>query len=125
MLLLLSACLVRPSCAAASPRDKKVEQSHYGLIFGTVWDSRDQPVYGMRVKIRRADEKKARWQVYSNHVGEFEQLVPAGKYVVWADVKRPKKSKKGGDQSHPWSPPQTTVEVHNDVRIDIGLHLTD
>ena len=126
MLLLLSACLVWPSSAAASPRDKKAEQQkHYGLIFGTVWDAHDQPVYGMRVKIRRADEKKARWQVYSNHVGEFEQLVPAGKYVVWADVKRPKKSPKRGDQSHPWSPPQTTVEVHNDVRVDIGLHLTE
>lgn len=124
-LLFLSAGLVGPAVAAPFPRDKKAEQSHYGLIFGTVWDSRDQPVYGVRVKIRRADQKKARWQVYSNHVGEFEQLVPAGKYVVWADVKRPKKSPKRGDQSHPWSPPQTAVEVHNDVRVDIGLHLTE
>jgi hypothetical protein len=78
----------------------------------------------MRVKIRFASEKKARWEVYSNHAGEFEQLVPAGSYVVWADVKRPKKAKKG-DQSNHWSPPQVTVQVQNDVRVDIGLHLTD
>ncbi|HLX75044.1 MAG TPA: hypothetical protein VKR26_09920 [Terriglobales bacterium] len=69
-------------------------------------------------------DKKARWQVYSNHVGEFEQLVPAGKYVVWADVKRPKKAKRD-DQSNHWSPPQVTVQVQNDVRVDVGLHLTE
>ena len=110
--------------AAPLPRDKKAEPRHDGLIFGTVWDRDNQPVYGVRVKIRRASEKKARWEVYSNHVGEFEQLVPAGKYVVWADVKRPKKPKKG-DQSNPWTPPQVTVEVQNDIRVDIGLHLTE
>ena len=123
--MLLSASWAWPSSAAAFSRDKQAEQKHDGLIFGTVWDSRDQPVSGVRVKIRRAGDKKARWEVYSNQVGEFEQLVPAGKYVVWADVKRPKKSKKRGDQSHPWSPPQTTVQVDNDVRVDIGLHLTE
>lgn len=85
--------LARPASAAPLPPDKKAEPRHDGLIFGTVWDRDNQPVYGVRVKIRRASEKKARWEVYSNHVGEFEQLVPAGKYVVWADVKRPKAQK--------------------------------
>lgn len=115
--------LVWPA-AASSPRDKQAEAKHDGLIFGTVWDRNDQPVYGVRVKIRRSNEKKSRWEVYSNHVGEFEQLVPAGEYVVWADVKRPKKAKKG-DQSNHWTPPQVTVQVQNDVRVDIGLHLTE
>lgn len=110
--------------AAAVPRDKKVEARHDGLIFGTVWDRNNQPVYGVRVKIRLASEKKARWEVYSNHVGEFEQLVPAGSYLVWADVKPPKKAKKS-DQGNHWSPPQVTVQVQNDIRVDIGLHLTE
>jgi hypothetical protein len=110
--------------ASSVPRDKKTEAKHDGLIFGTVWDRNNRPVYGMRVKIRRASEEKARWEVYSNHAGEFEQLVPAGSYVVWADVKRPKKAKKG-DQGNQWSPPQVTVQVQNDVRVDIGLHLTE
>lgn len=113
-----------PGSAAAIPPEKRAEQKHYGLIFGTVWSARDEPVYGVRVKIRRANEKKARWEVYSNHAGEFEQLVPAGSYVVWADVKRPKKAKKG-DQSNHWAPPQVTVEVQKDFRVDIGLHLTE
>ncbi|HET7750696.1 MAG TPA: carboxypeptidase-like regulatory domain-containing protein [Terriglobales bacterium] len=121
--LLLSGYVLAWPARAAVPRDKKAEAKHDGLIFGTVWDRNNQPVYGVRVKIRAASEKKARWEVYSNHVGEFEQLVPAGSYVVWADVKRPKKARKG-DQGNHWSP-QVTVQVQNDVRVDIGLHLTE
>ena len=69
----------------AAPKSRKP----YALIFGTVWDPDGHPLYGVKVKIRRADEKKARWELYSNHTGEFAQRVPAGKadYVVWADVK--------------------------------------
>lgn len=122
--LLLCALAVLWPATAASPRDKQADEKHDGLIFGTVWDHNDRPVFGMRIKIRRASEKKARWEVYSNHLGEFEQLVPAGNYVVWADVKPPKKAKKG-DQSNPWTPPQAPVQVQNDVRVDIGLHLTE
>lgn len=123
-LLLSLAWLSSPSSAAAAPREKKAEQRHDGLVFGTVWDPNGRPVFGVRVKIRRASEKKARWELYSNHLGEFEQLLPAGSYVVWADIKRPKKAKKG-DQGNSWSPPQVTVQVENDVRVDIGLHLTE
>ena len=61
----------------------------YALIYGTVWDPDGHPLYGVKVKIRRAEDKKAHWELYSNHTGEFAQRVPAGKadYVVWADVK--------------------------------------
>jgi len=104
--------------------DKKASQEHYGLVFGTVWSPKDEPVAGVRVKIRRENEKKARWELYSNRLGEFEQLLPAGSYVVWADVKRPKRAKKR-DQGNPWSPPQAKVQVENDIRVDIGLHLTE
>ena len=121
---MLSAMALTSPVGAAVPRDKKAEATHDGLIFGTVWDRNNQPVFGMRVKIRSSSEKKARWEVYSNHAGEFEQLVPAGSYVVWADVKRPKTAKKG-DRGNQWRPPQVTVQVQNDVRVDIGLHLTE
>lgn len=61
----------------------------YALIFGTVWGPDDHPVYGVKVKIRRENEKKARWELYSDHNGEFAQHVPPGKqdYVIWADAK--------------------------------------
>jgi len=87
----------------------------YALIFGTVWGADGHPVYGIPVKIRRADDKKARWDRVSDHSGEFAQRVPAGSgdYVIWADVKTPK----GGAK------PETKVHVENDERVDVGLHL--
>jgi hypothetical protein len=75
------------------------------------------------VKIRRATDKanKARWELYSNHTGEFAQRLPAGKadYIVWADVKGVKLS--SGKQLKPGS--EVTVHIDNDERSDIGLHL--
>ena len=93
----------------------------YALIFGTVWDPEGHPLYGVKVKVRRADEKKARWEIYSNHTGEFAQRVPAGKadYMVWAEVKGYKtpsgRKLKAG--------PETTAHIENDERCDVGLHL--
>ena len=56
----------------------------YALIFGTVWGPNDRPVYGVKVKIRRSRDKKAKWELVSDHQGEFAQRLPAGKadYVV-------------------------------------------
>ena len=80
-----------------------------------------QALYGVKVKIRRADEKKARWELYSNHTGEFAQRLPAGKadYIVWADVKGYKLP--SGKHLKPGS--EVTVHIDDDERSDIGLHL--
>lgn len=93
----------------------------YALIFGTVWGPNDRPVYGVRVKIRRADQKKAKWELYSNHQGEFAQRLPAGKadYIVWADLKGFKSM--SGKELSPGE--QVTVHIEADERQDIGLHL--
>ncbi len=58
------------------------------------------PLYGVKVKIRRADQKKAHWELYSDHNGEFAQRVPAGQadYLVWADLKGYKSP--GGKELH-------------------------
>ena len=97
-----------PSTSKAKP---------YALIYGTVYGSNDRAVYGVRVKIRRANEKRARWELYSDHRGEFAQRVPAGAadYVVWADVR----SRKGAAM------PEAKVHIQNDERQDISLHLTE
>jgi hypothetical protein len=113
--------------AAAGPLKTRAgepeKEKPYALLFGTVWDPDGHAVYGVRVKIRRADQKKAHWEVYSNHAGEFAQRLPPEKadYVVWADLKDYKlpsgKHLKGG----------TEVSVHIEdiaVRYEIGLHLT-
>ena len=93
----------------------------YALIFGTVWGPNDRPVYGVRVKIRRAEQKKAKWELYSNHQGEFAQRLPAGKadYIVWADLKGFKSMT--GKELSPGE--QVTVHIEADERQDIGLHL--
>jgi hypothetical protein len=105
---------------SASAEKQKKEAPPYALIFGTVWDAQGRPAYGIPIKIRRADQKKAKWTLISDHRGEFAQRVPAGKadYVVWADVK-PKKSPKDA------KPVETTAHIDNDERIDVSLHLTE
>ena len=106
----------------AEARDReKPELKPYALIFGTVWGPDGRPLYGVKVKIRRSDEKKVRWEQYSNHTGEFAQRVPAGKadYNIFADVKGYKLP--SGKHLKPGS--QVTVHVENDERADTGIHL--
>ena len=75
------------------------------------------------MKIRRTKDKKARWEVYSNHMVEFEQQAPAGTadYTAWSDGKGKKAN------SHASNHPQVTEvkeHVENDERVNIVLHLT-
>lgn len=110
-----------PQPASASPAKSK--EKPYALIFGTVWGPDDQPVYGVKVNIRRAKDKprKVRWELYSDHHGEFAQRVPAGEadYVIWADLK----GIKSADGTPLRLVQEVTVHVYNDEREDTGLHL--
>ncbi len=103
--------------AAQKPKAKP-----YALIAGTVWGPDNRPVYGVRVKIRRATDKKAKWELYSDHMGEFAQRVPAGDsdYILWADLK----GFKPADGRPLRLAQQVTVHVYNEEREDTGLHLT-
>jgi len=115
-LWLLAVPLAVLSTAADQSSPEKKEKP-YALIFGTVWDAQGRPAYGVPIKIRREDQKKAKWQLMSDHRGEFAQRVPPGKanYIVWTDLKKKKGSK----------PVETTAHIENDERIDVGLHLTE
>jgi hypothetical protein len=110
-----SVCAVGSSSSAESKGDKP-----YAVIFGTVWGPDDHPLYGVRIKIRREAEKKARWELYSDHNGEFAQRVPAGKqdYVIWADLKHWK-----SENRNPLRGEEIKVHVDADERVDTGLHL--
>ena len=106
----------------AEARDReKPELKPYALIFGTVWGPDGRPLYGVKVKIRRSEEKRVRWEQYSNHTGEFAQRVPAGKadYTIWADVK----DYKLPSGKHLKQGSQVTVHIENDERADTGIHL--
>lgn len=122
----LVGCLIlpsRPQLHAAPGKDRDKDKA-YGLIFGTVWGPDDRPIYGVPVKIRLAKDKpkKVRWELYSDHHGEFAQRVPAGDadYIVWADLKGFKPA--DGKPLHLVQ--EVTVHVYNDEREDTGLHLT-
>lgn len=117
--VLFLATLIAPTRAQGGTPEKKPKP--YALIYGTVWDPDGHALYGVKVKIRRAEEKKVRWELYSNHSGEFAQRVPSGKadYIVTADLKGFKHP--SGKPLKPGS--EVTVHIDDDERADIGLHL--
>jgi hypothetical protein len=121
--LLYLVIAVSPQCSQAdSPPQKLKPTDPYALIFGTVWGPDNHPVYGVKVLVRRASDKKPKWELYSDHHGEFALRVAAGKndYIVGADLK--------GVKTHDGHPVHLTeevpVHVEYDERVDIGLHLT-
>lgn len=105
------AFVLAASCLPVAADSKQHERDPYALLFGTIYGPDDRPAYGVKIKIRRADQKKAKWELLSNHQGEFAQRVPAGKadYIITADVKANPK-------------PELTVHVDNDERKDFVMH---
>ncbi len=102
--------------AQSSTSSQQEARKDYALIYGTVWGPGDHPVAGVPISIRRASDKKAKWQQVSDRSGEFAQRVPVGAqdYIVQADIKMPKGQPK----------PEVTVHIDNDERKDISLHLS-
>ena len=109
------------SVCAIAAKGARPKPNPYALIFGTVWTPDNRPLYGVKVKIRRADKKKAHWELISDHNGEFAQRLPAGRadYLVWADLKGYKFP--NSKQLQPGE--EVKVHVEGDERVDIGLHL--
>jgi hypothetical protein len=105
------------TAVAGSQHGGPSPKSDYALIYGTVWGPDDRPVPGIRVNIRKATDKKPRWELVSDRSGEFAQRVPVGAqdYIVRADLKLPK----GRPQ------PEVKVHIDDNERQDIGLHLTE
>lgn len=118
VLALLAAALLLSITRTPSYAASHRQPDDYALIFGTVWGPDNQPIYGVKVKVRRTNPKGAKWELISDHRGEFAQRVPPGPadYEITAE---PVRIKAG---SHLAAPP---VKVHIDAaeRQDIGLHL--
>lgn len=100
----------------SSPQSTAAKKD-YALIFGTVWGPDSRPVAGVPVRIRRASEKKFRWEMISNRSGEFAQRVPVGTqdYVIQANIETPKGTPR----------PEITVHIDDNERKDVGIHLTE
>lgn len=109
------ALLVASACGSVVAQQAKYSVKDYALIYGTVWSPDNAPVAGVPVTIRRSTDKKPKWQLVSDRRGEFAQRVPPGKqdYIVEAEIKTPKGQPR----------PQVTVQIDDDERKDISLHL--
>jgi len=119
VLLLLAAAgslMAAPLPSPAPDPQKNTVSKDYALIAGTVWGPDDHPLAGVPITIHSVTGKKAKWDLVSNQRGEFAQRVPPGRqdYIIQADIKAPKGQPK----------PEITVQIEDNERKDIGLHLT-
>jgi hypothetical protein len=66
------------SASSSKPSKKKYSHANDFLIRGTVFNEQAFSFPGVQLRIRRAGEKKFRWESYTNSRGEFAVRVPQG-----------------------------------------------
>ena len=100
----------------SSTSDGQAAKKDYALIYGTVWGPDNRTVAGVPISIRRASDKKPKWELVSDRRGEFAQRVPVGAqdYIVQANIKTPKGQSK----------PEVTVHINDNERKDLSIHLS-
>jgi hypothetical protein len=105
------------------------QQKPFALIYVNVFNAQGRVAYGVPVKIRRADKKKPLQEGMSDHSGEIAFRVPPGPadYIVWADLKQPKKKATDpvGVTSQDQAGLELKVRVEGDERVDVALHLPE
>jgi hypothetical protein len=102
---------------ASTSEKKKKPLPDYAVISGTVFTGQGRLARGVKLTIRKADEKKPRWELMSDDRGEFSQRVPAGAadYVVRPELKDKQAAEKA----------EVKVHVDNDEQQSVTLHLTE
>ncbi len=103
----------RPQSSTSAEQAAKKD---YALIYGTVWGPDARAVAGVPITIRRASDKKPKWETVSDRRGEFAQRVPVGAqdYIVQANIKTLRGQLK----------PEVTVHIDDNERKDISIHLS-
>lgn len=67
-----------PAGTGDSSSKRKHSHAHDFLIRGTVFTDKALAFPGAKLRIRRAGEKRFRWETYTNSRGEFAVRVPQG-----------------------------------------------
>ena len=67
-----------PAASTSKPGKKKYSHANDFLIRGTVFTEKALSFPGVQLRVRRAGEKKFRWESYTNSRGEFAVRVPQG-----------------------------------------------
>jgi hypothetical protein len=115
IVLLCLLCLPAALCGK-----EKILQKHYGLIFGTAYGPDDRPLYGVKIAIHPVDKKSPKWELASDHRGEFAQRVPFGPadYIVTGEARLE------SPQDHKSKRVKSEAKVHieADERQDVSLH---
>jgi Carboxypeptidase regulatory-like domain len=101
------------ACAAtgldAAPQKKKREIPF--IVFATVFTEHGLAYPGAQARVRRAGEKKFRWEAFSDSRGEFAIRVPLGEeYELSVKAKG-------------FEPIMEKVDARQTSRVDLTLHL--
>ena len=67
-----------PATPPSKPAKTKYSHKNDFLIRGTVFNDKALSAPGVQLRIRRAGDKKFRWESYTNSRGEFAVRVPQG-----------------------------------------------
>jgi hypothetical protein len=67
-----------PAVTPSKPAKNKYSHANDFLIRGTVFTDKALSFPGVQLRIRRAGDKKFRWESYTNSRGEFAVRVPQG-----------------------------------------------
>ena len=110
-------CLFLTAVAAAPLPHLQSSSSSSGarardfLIFTTVFNDRGFALYGARTRLRRADEKKFRWEATSDHQGELALRVPPGaQYEMTVEARG-------------FKPETRKIDATQDLRTDLTIRM--
>jgi Carboxypeptidase regulatory-like domain len=67
-----------PAASSSKPGKQKYSHANDFLIHGTVFTDKALSFPGVQLRIRKAGEKKFRWESYTDSRGEFAVRVPQG-----------------------------------------------
>jgi Carboxypeptidase regulatory-like domain len=67
-----------PAAVPEKPQKPKYSHASDFLVIGTVFDPKGYAFPGAELRIRKSNEKKYRWDSYTNSRGEFAVRVPQG-----------------------------------------------
>jgi hypothetical protein len=77
-----------PASASAQKKSKEEQYTELFLLYGNVYTEQGIALPGAEVKVRREDQKKPKWESYSDNRGEFAIRVPPGpKYEITIKAK--------------------------------------
>lgn len=98
-------------CPTALPAEKNKDDSH-ALLMGSVFTADGLSLPGIKVSVKRKDDKKPRWRAVSDRRGEFALRLPPGAETYEVTTK----SKEFESQTK-------TVEFRDGERVDVFFRL--